>query len=212
MYKHIIFDFDGTLVDSTNIMMKILNDLAQKYNFKKLSENDYKQLNSLPIKERFKVLGIPFYRLLFLKKVSEEIRETYKNYLYSIKFFSEVQELLLQLKELGFSLSIISSNSIDNISQFLKQKNIHLFDSIHSSEGIFGKSRTLKKFLKNNNLNHKEIIYVGDEFRDILSCKKSNIDIISVTWGLDSRDLLQSVNPTYLVDKRSEIIDIIKKR
>jgi phosphoglycolate phosphatase len=54
-----------------------------------------------------------------------------------------------------------------------------------------------------------DVVYIGDEYRDILACKKSKIKIISVTWGFDSRDLLVSGNPDFIVDSPVELLNVI---
>ena len=63
--------------------------------------------------------------------------------------------------------------------------------------------------MKKYNLKKQETIYVGDEFRDIKASKKAKVDIISVTWGFDSVELLQKGKPEYLVTKPSQIPEII---
>lgn len=211
LYKHIIFDFDGTIVDSVDSLVEVYNGLSDKFGFNKISQNDYRLINNLPIKERLKVLGIPFYRLFFMGGLDQEFMNGYKKHVKNIKFFEGVEELLYQLKDLGFKLSIISSNSEDNIFSFLKVNELEIFDDIHSSKGFFGKNHTIRKYLKKHELSNKDVIYIGDEIRDIKACKKADIDIISVTWGLDNEELLKSGKPTYIVSEYNDILDIVKK-
>lgn len=73
---------------------------------------------------------------------------------------------------------------------------------------IFGKHTVINSFIKKHNLNKKDVLYIGDELRDIEACKKSKIKIISVTWGFDSCDLLLSGNPDFVAKTPTDIIEI----
>jgi phosphoglycolate phosphatase len=211
LYKHIIFDFDGTLVDSIAAMIETFNDSADKFGFNRLNQNDYKLFNNSSLKQKFKILGVPYYRMFFLGQIGNELKYKYKKHLCSIDFFDGMMELLLKLKALGVTISIITSNSADNIAEFMNVKGVNIIDDIQSSNGFYGKSRTLKKYLHKHQLQNHEIVYVGDELRDIKACKKSNIDIISVTWGLDSQELLKSANPKYIITKPTQILDLFQQ-
>ena len=65
--------------------------------------------------------------------------------------------------------------------------------------------------MKENQLNPSEIIYVGDQVRDISACRKINCKIIAVSWGYNSKSRLIKGNPDFLVDKPKDILQIVKK-
>lgn len=48
MRKHIVFDFDGTLVDTTKVIVKVYNELADQYKLKKLSQEEFQNMMNLP--------------------------------------------------------------------------------------------------------------------------------------------------------------------
>ena len=59
-------------------------------------------------------------------------------------------------------------------------------------------------------LKDEEILYVGDEVRDVVSAHKANIAIASVTYGYNTKEYLSSENPTYFIDSLKELSDIVK--
>ncbi|MGO4183459.1 HAD-IA family hydrolase [Paenibacillus sp. MCAF9] len=211
MYKHIIFDFDGTLVDSTSEIMMVYNELAVKYNFKKVNHEEYKLLNHLSLKERFKALNVPMYKFLLIRKIGKEFKERYKQHLNSILFIDQMREVVNALQNKGYKIAIITSNSAANVSDFLHTQNFKRIHEVRSSNGLFGKHQTLKKYLKDNHLNREDVIYIGDETRDIIACKKCEIDVIAVSWGLDTKESLLGEDPNYLVDQPHEIRGILIK-
>ena len=107
-------------------------------------------------------------------------------------------------------MGIISSNSKKNINTFLKNENIDTMDFIISSP-LFSKEIKINKLKKKLRLKDEDILYVGDEVRDIVSAKKSNIDIASVTYGYNTKEYLSSEEPTYFIDNLKELFNIIKK-
>ena len=194
MIKHIIFDFDGTIADSGEIGLQILNELLDKYNLKKVSREEMVKINNFPIKDRFKLLNIPFYRF---PQIIMTTLIRYKELISSLKSFEGITELLQALKKEGYTLSIISSNSVENIEFLLNKYNLKVFDNVISEKNIFGKSKSIKAYLKKYDLKNEEIIYIGDELRDIQACKKVAVKVIAVTWGFDSMELLKKSKPDY---------------
>ena len=65
MQKYIVFDFDGTLVDSQNIFVPIYNQLAEKHGYKTVSEEEIEHLRKLTMSERCKSLMYHCISFLF---------------------------------------------------------------------------------------------------------------------------------------------------
>ena len=120
-----------------------------------------------------------------------------------------IRKLLENLKEKGLKIGIISSNSKKNIEQYLKLKKMDVFDNICTSNKIFGKHVEIRKLLKKLDMKAGNVIYIGDEYRDIIACKNSSVRILAVTWGYDSLDLIKKGNPDFIANKPEEIYKII---
>jgi|SRR6056297_1404893 len=200
MIKYIVFDFDGTLADTFEIMKEIA-----KNEFEDLSDKDFELLRDEGIKGMMKRKNIHVWEL---PKMVLRFTSKMKNK-ENVKLFPEVLELLKTLSK-SYKLGIVSSNSEENIIQNLKKYNAHsLFDFIFSQSSIFGKDKVLKKMCKKYQINSSEVIYVGDEDRDIIAAKKIKIKNIAVTWGYNSEKKLQEVNPDIIVNSPKEIIEKI---
>jgi phosphoglycolate phosphatase len=210
-YKHIIFDFDGTLADSGTVMLKVFNSLADKYGFSRLDMETYRQLSSLPVKQRLKILKIPFYRTIRLGKVQTDFNRQVWAYLDEIRIFDGMEEVLDGLRKSGYVLSILSSNLADNVIGCLKRHGIDCFQSIHTSAKLFGKDKVIRRYLKRNALSRGEVLYVGDELRDIEACRKSAVDILAVTWGLDGREALEASKPAYVAYECGDILKLLRR-
>lgn len=203
MTKTILFDFDGTLVDTFPIIEKEVRKLK---GIEKKQKIDFNEIKKLGTKGLIKKSGIPYWKIpLLTKNIMREIRNR-----KDIKLFEGVELILKQLRK-RYRLGIVSSNSEENIKKILKENGVDkLFDYIYSASSLFGKHKNLKRLIKKYKLNFEEVIYVGDEDRDILAAKKVGIKVVAVTWGYNSKEKLMKEKPDYLVSSPKELEKIFK--
>ncbi|KGR85639.1 MULTISPECIES: HAD-IA family hydrolase [Lysinibacillus] len=204
--KHIIFDFDGTLADSTAVFASAWNTLAQKYKFKGIELKEIDTLKKLSISERSKLFDFPMYKL---PMILPQFYKLYRQSLNDVHLFEGMKEVLIEIDKRGYKILIISSNSKENILEFLKMNGIHCVADVLCSNRIFGKDKVMKKFLKEANVDSSDVVYIGDEQRDIVACKKAGVPIIWVEWGYDAKEVVQNDEPEYSVTTPQEILEII---
>lgn len=206
-YKYIIFDFDGTIADTEDTNFDIFLQIAEKYNIRQVEKEELREFKKMSAGEVMKDLNVKAYRLPLMLRQGKRIL---KENIINIKFCkASTPEVLGELKDMGLSIGIITTNSKSNVKKFLTHNNVDIFDSILSSS-MFGKESKFKKMMKKNRLSPREILYIGDEIRDIDSAHKCNIDAVSVSWGYNDRDSLKDNNPNYLIDEIEELIGIVK--
>ena len=206
MIKNVIFDFDGTLVDSSFAVEELLKYFKNKYIETDIEKIHFRKIKGLSLAQRFKKAGIPLYKV---PGIVLEAKRLYPFYIGKIKIIDGILELLEKLDKLGLELSILSSNSIKNIKNFLEIKNIRFFSDIHSSSSILKKDKAIINLIKKKNLSRENILYIGDELNDIIACKKAGVKVLAVTWGLESIDSLKSGNPDCICNRPIEIYDYI---
>ena len=204
--KVIIFDFDGTIAETLDSIVNIINGLSDELGYKKVTGENIDELRNKKPKEILKDLGIS---ILKLSSVGKRIKLELNKEIEYVPPVSGIEEALLELKKTGYKLGILTSNSKDDVSKFLKKNNLDLFDFIHSESSIFGKSKVINDFLKNQGIKLGEVIYVGDETRDIEAAQKTNIQIIAVSWGFNSKQILEKQNPDFLIDEPRQLIEIM---
>jgi phosphoglycolate phosphatase len=208
MNKCILFDFDGTMADSRTLAVELYNDLAEKYRYEKIKEHDIEALSKLSIKERLKVLGVPFYKLPSLVM---EMKRNYSGSIDSLHVVEGLPSLISDLKSAGHRLYILSTNSRPIIERFLSNHQITGFDHTYCERSLFGKSKKIDQFIKKHRIKQQDAVYIGDELRDIIACKQSGIQMIAVSWGYDSPELLSEGNPDFLVSHPEEIMSLVDR-
>lgn len=206
--KVIIFDFDGTIADTVDALVSIANNLAVEFSYAPITPEEFLILRNLTSREIFKYSGIPLFKIPFLlKKVKKEL----KNKIPELKPIQGIPETLVELKDNGLRLGIITSNSKGNVQEFLKVNNLdNLFEFVHPGVTIFGKTQIINNVLRQKQIKTEEVIYVGDETRDIEASKKANVKVCSVTWGFNSEEALIKENPDFLIHHPQELVKIVK--
>jgi phosphoglycolate phosphatase len=206
--KVIVFDFDGTIADTVDALIGIANRLATEFGYKQITPDQLAYLRNLTSREIIKYSGVSLLKIPFLlKKVKSEL----KNKIHEFQPIPGIQEALNELKNQGYQLGIITSNSKENVTAFLNNHDLdNLFDFIYSGVTIFGKTTIINNVLKQKQISTQSVIYVGDETRDIEASKKANIKVIAVTWGFNSPQVLSKQKPDYLIHHPSELLDIVQ--
>lgn len=205
MKKTLIFDFDGTLVDSFGLVFNCVNKLSQKYHYDVFENPDFWRSKSLKeIVSQDVDLNI-ISRLFFIRDIKKLMNQEY----HTLSLFEGIHSLLIKLNR-DYDIGIVTTNSSHNVQLILNKYHIDFISFIYADISIFGKSRALRRILKKNHLHQDNTIYIGDEQRDIESAVKSGVSSIAVSWGFNSRELLLTTHPTYIVDTIPELYTTIR--
>lgn len=201
-HKVFVFDFDGTICDSFETALRIINNESEVFHYRKIQPSEYAEMRNLTAQEILKSVGISTLKLPFVvRKVRKEINKE----IDSLHPFQGIKEALLHLKSKGYAMGILTSNSEENVLQFVKKNGLELFDFIYSGSSIFGKDKVISKLLKDLEISPSNAVYIGDEIRDVEAAKAVGIPIIAVSWGFNSRSALEVHRPNYLIDSAFDL-------
>ena len=123
----------------------------------------------------------------------------------SIKPFPQLESVLPKLSE-KYVLGIVTSNDPVNVKKFLLAHNLDYFAFVYSDGSLFGKGKIIKNLLHKYSYAPENVIYVGDEVRDIDAARTAGINVVSVTWGLNSKKVLLENNPDFLIDNSTALL------
>ena len=213
MLKAVIFDLDGTILDT-------LGDLTASVNFA-LSQNNLPRRTVDEVRS-FVGNGI---RLLIERSVPEntdvrvvdkcfdDFKEHYReNSAVLTKPYSGIVSLVEELRKRGIKTAVVS-NKADFAVQVLVDKYFpSIFDySVGEKDGVRRKPCPDSVFCAVEALGATvdKCIYVGDSDVDIETARNSDMKCIAVTWGFRDKAFLQSLKPDFIADAPKEILDII---
>jgi len=204
--KLVVFDFDGTLADTFANAFEILNILAPEFGFRPLALSELELARDMRTRDVMKFLGI---RATKMPGISRRGTEELHKRMGGIRPFAGILELLGQVRAAGFRLGILTSNSEQNVTTFLRNNGLGEFDFIQSSSKLMGKASVIRRILKANKLKAREVLLIGDETRDIEAAQEVGVHIVAVTWGYNSARSIRELQPDYLVDSVPELASLL---
>lgn len=196
---NIIFDFDGTIANSLPLAVDIINKwgIADELDLEKARKDGIKKtLTELDLSK----VKLAYYLAKARKIMSQRINE--------IQIFDGMSDVIDQLSK-KHRLGILTSNSSENVESFLKNNDLQKFNFIYAEYDLFGKSNKLRKIIKEQSLSIDETVYVGDETRDIEAAKDAGIRSIAVTWGYETKEVIEKADPDIVISKPSELLNIL---
>lgn len=184
----VLFDFDGTLADTFESGARLINQFAEQFGYSKI---DFAKHKDHSARQLVKLSGVKWWQIPRLVRFFR--RESAKR-ADEIKPFNGVVDMVRQLSQ-HCDVGILSTNSAETVGKFLTNNALDsYFCYIKTNVPLFGKSRALRRAVRFLHRNYTFILYVGDEIRDIEACRKVGLDIISVSWGFNSREALLASN------------------
>lgn len=201
MKKAVIFDLDGTLVDIEPTFLRLYNQLADEFGYAPIRNEELPELKKLHLKKlAFKRLG---WRIIFLPKILKRGREEYFKLVQEVELFPGIAELIATLRNESCRIGVVSSSEKTTVLALLERFSLAT-DFVYQSS-LFGKAAVLKKVLAEQSLDRSEVVYIGDEVRDVDACRKAGLEVIAVTWGLNTKEALQATGAE-TIDTREALL------
>ena len=207
MKKIVIFDFDGTLAETLTINLQIVKDLNLSHGREITDKilNQFRDLTATDFLRQNKISKLKLF--LYSRRIKKELG----NRMDRVNIFPGMKEEIGKMHKAGYRMGILSSNDRRNIDLFLeKYKIANFFDFIYTEKNIFSKDVKLQFIMQFLKLKYEDVLYVGDEARDIEAAKKVGLKNIAVTWGYNSIKILKKTGPDALVEKPKQLIKTIE--
>jgi phosphoglycolate phosphatase len=201
-YRLVVFDFDGTLADSFPFLVSVGNMLADRFHFRRITEEEIPTLRTYDIRRIMKHVGLPVWRVpLLVASFHQLMAES----IHQIPLFQGIDELLGLLRERGLTLAVVSSNTDENVRRVLSPRNEALVSYFECGAAVFGKRARLRKVAKKSGFARHEILCIGDETRDIDAARAEGMAAAAVSWGYAAPSALAARAPVELFTSPTEI-------
>jgi len=205
-YKLVIFDFDGTLANTFPFVLKVMDEVSERFGLQKVDRSEIDMLRSLDARMVMKHLNIPVWKV---PAISTYTMNLLAKQIDLLSLFDGIDQLLKDLSSKGIQLGIVTSNSYENVCKVLGAENAALIHYYECGVRLFGKQAKLKKVLKASGVKAGDAICIGDEIRDIQAAQKVSIPFGAVAWGFTNLDALKAYAPTEVFTNIAEIAERI---
>jgi phosphoglycolate phosphatase len=207
--RAVLFDLDGTIADSFPTGIAIANRVAAQSGIPTVTAATVERWKQLSAQDILKEAQIPLWRLpSLIRRFKTEINREMQN----LPIIPGMREAILQLWDQNYILGVVTSNSEANARKFLASQGLdHLFEFVASSPHLMGKQKTLRQLARRHHLNPTQILYVGDETRDIEAAQRSGMRSVAVCWGFNSAQALADRHPDFLIQQPRELVELVKR-
>ena len=219
-YQMCVWDLDGTLLHTLPGLRYFNNRTLKHFGFRPVSYEESYELIKYPLGQYYENMllmgGCPMEEIA--KIVPDVTAYDYGLYCEDctklIEEFPGVKDTIRELRKMQI-ISAVHSNKYDRISkQIVKtffDEEIALVCGQSDDHPSKPKPGCLDPLLKATGILPERVLYIGDTQVDILTAQNSHIDCAAVTWGYQTRDVLESYHPAYLIDSPEEILEIMKE-
>lgn len=195
-YDLLAFDFDGTLANTLPWFESIMDEVADKYGLRKANADERAQLRYRSAHDILAFLGVPLWKL---PAIMAHVRQKMHDVAPNVELFDGIPEALTQLRAAGARMTVLSSNSLENVQRVLGPSASQWFDDYECGTDMFGKAAKLKRLLARHRMDPQRCSLIGDEMRDIDAARKAGVRVASVAWGYNHVDALRARHPDELI-------------
>ncbi len=214
-FKTAVFDLDGTLLDTLGDLRDSVNFALEKNNLPNRTTEEIRAFVGNGIRlliERSVPQNTP---LETVDKCFNDFKEHYRDNSANLtKPYDGIIELLNILKSNNIKLAVVSNKADFAVKALVSEYFPHIFDcAFGEREGIKRKPAPDTVFAAMGEMGSalSETVYIGDSEVDIETSRNSGLPCVAVTWGFRDKSVLEELKPEYIIDKPSEISDIIFK-
>ncbi|CEH30540.1 pyrophosphatase [Aneurinibacillus migulanus] len=210
-YQYVLFDLDGTLIDTNNLILT-----SFMYTLEKFYPGKYTREDLIPH------MGKPLYDQmeLFGPERSEELVQVYREHNERVhdelvEEFPNVLDTIEQLAKMGIKMGIVTTKQRKTAEMGLRlfglDKYMDAFISYQDTENHKPHPEPVHKAMQALGADPARTLMVGDSQYDIQAGQNAGIASAGVAWSMKGASFLSSFNPTYLLNDMSDIIQIVKQ-
>ena len=207
-YKHVIWDWNGTLLDDTFLSVNIINNVLVNHNLKPLTFDEYRLIFNFPVKNYYAKAGFDF-SLDSFEVIGKEWMDEYERRKGETNLFDGTKEVLGFIKSAGIDQSILSAYSHHTLIEVVGYYQIgEYFKYITGLDHIYATSKLEigKELIKKIDCPKNEVVLIGDTIHDYEVANGLGIKCILIANGHQSRERLLACKVPILNYIR-EIID-----
>ena len=206
--KAIIWDWNGTLLNDTDICVSCMNRLLEERGLELLDKQRYRNIFTFPVKQYYLKAGICFDKEAF-EIPAKQFIELYHENLHSADLFPCVKEVLEVFKKRGYYQAILSAMEHESLETSLKDKGVYpYFDAITGINDHYAHSKLEigKELMNTIRFDKNDILLIGDSLHDLEVSDELGIECVLVANGHQSYERLAERAPTVL-RKLSEVLE-----
>ncbi len=206
-YKHIIWDWNGTLLNDCWLCVAVINDMLAPRGLPAMTEARYRDVFDFPVKDYYVRLGFDFQREAF-EKVAIEFIDVYHARWHECELQPGTREILPACAKLGMSQSVLSAMEHNSLVRMIGyfQLEQHFKELVGIDDHYAdGKIENGKRHLRQLGLQPAEVLFIGDTVHDFDVATAIGVDCLLLAHGHHATERLNATGARTL-DSLADIL------
>lgn len=207
-YKHVIWDWNGTLFDDVELCASIMNQLLKEADLPKISVTEYREIFTFPVIDYYKALGHDVGAENW-EKISHQFISEYEKNKYKYTIYRDAEDVLKKIQSFGISQSVLSAYKQDTLDELVGHFNLNkFFIRLVGLDNIYAASKLDNglKWIKELGFKDGEVLLVGDTLHDCEVAEAIGADAVLLSLGHQSKEKLNGCKIP-IIDSLSELIN-----
>lgn len=205
--KLLIFDFDGTLADTRELMLRIIKKHLLSFEIS-LTKDLIRFFGNTPLDHYLTLAGLPSD---LVRSVCAGIHDDFSKEYHKIKPCKN----LAYVKNLNVKKVIVTNNVTFFVEKALNFLKANFFDGVYGADKFSpnGKVWMINKLRKKYNLSRSEVMYIGDKDIDVDIARGAGVysTVIANKSSWSPRKAIAQKKPDYLLTDLSKVLEVIRK-
>ena len=207
-YKHVIWDWNGTLLDDRWLCVEGINESLKKRLLPTITEDIYKNVFSFPVEDYYERLGFNFKKEPF-EVAGDEFVAYYAKFFHKTKLHRQVPSVVKDINAAGLSQSILSAGKQEYLNEWVKIHGLSdYFTIIRGIDNQYarGKVELGISFINELPYDNNEVIMIGDTVHDSDVADAMHIDCLLIDHGHMGNERLQDTGRE-VISRMGQVLD-----
>lgn len=207
-YKHVIWDWNGTLFNDVELCADIMNNLLMRSNLGTITVEKYREVFTFPVIKYYEALGHNVGSENW-EKISHEFIDEYEERKFEQTLYQDSKHVLDKIDKMGISQSVLSAYSQHTLEKLIEHFGLSkYFIRLVGLDNIYAASKLENgiKWMKELGYSKGEVLLVGDTIHDCEVANEIGADPVLLSVGHQSKEKLATCD-VLMIDSLSELIE-----
>ena len=208
-YKHIMWDWNGTLLDDSHMAVMVINKTLAKRDMPTIDHEHYQKIFGFPVIDYYRRLGFDFVDESF-EIVGTEFIDGYEEHKFEVDLHTGVRDVLTTLTGRGIGHSILSAYKQNTLDELVAHFGLtEQFVKIVGLDNHYAHSKVDNAIQWMSELGHdtKDVLFVGDTEHDFEVAESIGVDCILIPGGHQTQEALAATGAR-VVDGVQDILEL----
>jgi len=210
-YSHILWDWNGTLIDDAWLGVAVMNEMLEKKKLPTITVDYYRAVFGFPVRDYYRQLGFSIDEDPVWEEVANDFISGYHRRMHEVQLFPDAVATLAALKERGVTQIILSAMEQKTLTRHVAALGIaDYFNHVQGIDNHYadGKGHMAQALGERLGVDPKNILFVGDTLHDIEAARRIGCDCLICARGHQSKERLLAAGVP-VVDRFDELTKML---